>query len=203
MSKTVSRYSDAELNEFKALVEQKIEKTKEQVRLLQSQIIETTENLGEEFGGDWVDDSNTNSEVEMLNNMAIRQRKYLQDLKNALIRIKNKTYGVCMITGELIDKKRLKAVPTTTKSVAAKTHNKPSSFVRKGGDTQSKKASTRTKEKKVITRVIRKSNTAKLASDRIFEEEDEFPLVEDEILKENPEIDKSFTDFDELPDKEY
>lgn len=203
MSKTVSRYSDAELNEFKALVEQKIEKTEEQVRLLQSQIIETTQNLGEEFGGDWVDDSNTNSEVEMLNNMAIRQRKYLQDLKNALIRIKNKTYGVCMITGELIDKKRLKAVPTTTKSVAAKTHNKSSSFIRKGGETQSKKAGSKTKEKKVITRVIRKSNTARLTSDSIFEEEDEFPLAEDEILKENPEIDKSFTDFDELPDNEY
>ena len=108
-----------------------------------------------------------------------------------------------MITGELIDKKRLKAVPTTTKSVVAKMHNKSSSFVRKGGETQSKKAGSKTKEKKVITRVIRKSNAAKIASEKIFEEEGQFPLAEDEILKGNPEIDKSFTDFDEFPDNEY
>lgn len=200
MSQTVSKYSDAELQEFKALIEQKIEKTEEQIKLLQSQIVETTENLGEEFGGDWVDDSSTNSEVEMLNNMAIRQRKYLQDLKNAMIRIRNKTYGVCMITGELIDKKRLKAVPTTTKSVAAKMHNKVSSSKRQTGESDAKRNTSKSKEKKVITRIIRKSNTIKPNSSKIFEEEDEFPLAEDEILKENPEIDKSFTDFDELPD---
>ena len=200
MSQTVSKYSDAELQEFKALIEQKIEKTEEQIKLLQSQIVETTENLGEEFGGDWVDDSSTNSEVEMLNNMAIRQRKYLQDLKNAMIRIRNKTYGVCMITGELIDKKRLKAVPTTTKSVAAKMHNKVSSSKRQAGGFDAKRNTSKSKEKKVITRIIRKSNTIKPNSSKIFEEEDEFPLAEDEILKENPEIDKSFTDFDELPD---
>lgn len=116
-----ARYSDEELEEFRVLIEKKIAQTTEQLESLQSQILEISENTGDEHGGDWVDDSSINNDMEMLNNMAIRQRKYLQDLTNAEMRIKNKVYGICVITGELIDKRRLLAVPTTTKSLTAKT----------------------------------------------------------------------------------
>ena len=115
------RYSDEELEEFQVLIEKKLEQTEEQLKSLQDQIIEISENSSDEHGGDWVDDSSTNNDIEMLNNMAIRQRKYLEDLNNAMMRIRNKVYGVCVITGELIDKRRLLAVPTTTKSLTAKT----------------------------------------------------------------------------------
>ena len=117
----ITRYSDKDLEEFQILIEKKLEQTEEQLESLQSQIMEISENSSDDHGGDWVDDSATNNDIEMLNNMAIRQRKYLVDLNNALMRIKNKVYGVCLITGELIDKRRLLAVPTTTKSLTAKT----------------------------------------------------------------------------------
>lgn len=114
------KYNDSELQEFKTVIEKKLTKFQKQLETLQTQILETTENSGDEHGVDWVDDSTFNNHMEMLNNMAIRQRKYIQDLKNALIRIENKTYGICVVTGKLIDKKRLMAVPTTTKSLEAK-----------------------------------------------------------------------------------
>lgn len=117
----ITRYSDEDLEEFQALIQKKLDQTEEQLESLESQIMEISENSSDDHGGDWVDDSSTNNDIEMLNNMAIRQRKYLVDLNNAMMRIKNKVYGVCLITGELIDKRRLLAVPTTTKSLTAKT----------------------------------------------------------------------------------
>jgi RNA polymerase-binding transcription factor DksA len=115
------RYSDTELEEFRVVVEKKLELATEQLESLKEQIIEMSEKTGDDHGGDWVDDSSINNDMEMLNNMAIRQKKYVQDLNNALLRIKNKAYGICVVTGELIDKRRLMAVPTTTKSLSAKT----------------------------------------------------------------------------------
>lgn len=115
------RYSDAELEEFRVVVEKKLELATEQLESLKEQILEMSEKTGDDHGGDWVDDSSINNDMEMLNNMAIRQKKYVQDLNNALLRINNKAYGICVITGELIDKRRLMAVPTTTKSLSAKT----------------------------------------------------------------------------------
>lgn len=120
MENGIARYSDTELEEFKVLIETKLDRATTHLNGLQEQILEITENTSDEHGGDWVDDSSINNDVEMLNNMAIRQRMYIQDLENALVRIKNKTYGICSITGQLIDKRRLLAVPTTTKSLAAK-----------------------------------------------------------------------------------
>jgi RNA polymerase-binding transcription factor DksA len=167
MSNTVSKYSDADLAEFQALIESKIARTKEQVEMLQSQILEITENASDDFGGDWVDDSSTSSDVEMLNNMAIRQRKHLQDLKNAMVRIKNKTYGVCSITGELIDKKRLLAVPTTTKSAAAKNlANQPPVKPR---EEEKKRPKPIKGEKKVITKIIRKTNPATKPPEKTYQ----------------------------------
>lgn len=115
------RYSDTDLEEFRLLIEKKLDTAQEQLESLKEQILEMSEKTGDDHGGDWVDDSSINNDMEMLNNMAIRQKKYVQDLNNALLRIKNKAYGVCVITGELIDKRRLMAVPTTTKSLSAKT----------------------------------------------------------------------------------
>ena len=116
----IYRYSDQELEEFKEIIEKKLEKSQEELKYYEEQIFENTANGGDDHGGDWMDDSNINTEMEFLNDMAIRQRKLIQDLENALVRIKNKSYGICVITGELIDKKRLMVQPIATKSVAAK-----------------------------------------------------------------------------------
>lgn len=123
------RYSDEELEEFRILIEEKLEQAEEQLRKMDSQIQETTESASDAHGSDWMDDSSYNTDMEMLNKIAARQRKYVQDLKNALVRIYNKSYGICSVSGDLIDKRRLLAVPTTTKSVMAKSterKNKPS-----------------------------------------------------------------------------
>ncbi|MEL6660256.1 MAG: TraR/DksA family transcriptional regulator [Bacteroidota bacterium] len=117
----ITRYSDADLAEFQAIIEKKIEQTEQQLESLKDQIREISENTSDEHGGDWVDDSSISSDIEMLNNMALRQQKYLRDLNNAMLRIRNKVYGICVVTRELIDKRRLLAVPTTTKSLTAKT----------------------------------------------------------------------------------
>jgi len=116
-----SRYSDQELEEFKAIITDRLEKARAQLENIQEQIYEITENGGDEHGGDWVDDSGFNTDMELLNTMAIRQRKYIQDLENSLVRIRNKTYGICVISGNLIPLERLRAVPTTTKSLGVKT----------------------------------------------------------------------------------
>ena len=124
-SGTITRYSDAELAEFKAIIDKKLEKSKEEFEYLQQQILEITENSGDDHGGDWMDDSTTNNDMEFLNNMAIRQRKFIQDLENALVRIRNRSYGICSVTGKLIDKRRLMVVPTATKSVEVKNARPP------------------------------------------------------------------------------
>ncbi len=162
---TTARYSDADLEEFRVLVENKLDTANQELSYLQEQILEITENSGDDHGGDWMDDSSTNNDIEFLNNMAIRQRKYIQDLENALIRIKNKTYGICLTTGQLIEKRRLLAVPTATKSVEAKTAEaveapkKPAekpviSFEQL--EKLEKKEKTSTATPKIITKVIRK-----------------------------------------------
>ena len=119
-SNNTLRYSDRELVTFKEIIDAKLAKAKAQLLQLQTQIIEATQNSSDAHGADWMDDSSMNAELDMLNTMAIRQRKYKKEQENALIRIRNKVYGICIITGNLIDKRRLMAVPTTTKSVAAK-----------------------------------------------------------------------------------
>lgn len=172
----VIRYSDEELTEFKAVIDKKLEQAREQLQLLQDQILEITENSGDEHGGDWMDDSSTNSEVEMLNNMAIRQRKYIGDLENALIRIKNKTYGICTITGELIDKRRLLAVPTTTKSLSAKNEARKLEEERLiTGPTKTpyvKKREEKTSPK-IITKVLRKPKADKPSAVPSLDDDDE------------------------------
>ena len=117
---TITRYSDAELEEFKEIIDKKLARAQEELAYYEQQILEITENSGDDHGGDWMDDSSTNNDMEFLNNMAIRQRKLIQDLENALVRIRNKSYGICVVTGKLIDKRRLKVQPIATKSVEVK-----------------------------------------------------------------------------------
>jgi len=210
MSSTVVRYSDAELEEFKQIIMGKYEKAKEQLRSLQEQILEITENTSDEHGGDWVDDSSINNEVEMLNNMAIRQRMYLKELENALIRIKNKSYGICTITGKLIDKKRLMAVPTTTKSLEGKANEpgrKTESEGPKRRPSRGKKKAGTPKERKVITKVIRKSsNPAPRPVIDDDDEDDDLGFDDKNVYYGDDEDDDNMTDsmgdLDDFADKD-
>lgn len=206
-----ARYSDQELKEFKVLIDKKLEHAKEQLQNLQDQILEITENSGDEHGGDWVDDSSTNTEVEMLNTMAIRQRKFIADLENALIRIKNKTYGICVISGELIDKRRLLAVPTTTKSLSAKTEqNKQEegkTTTRLNQNPYVKKDPAKKAPKKIITKVIKKSGgTAKPVAPKLDDddEDDDYgfgsDLDDDLDLKITKNISTEDLDLDDIAD---
>lgn len=116
------RYSDAELAEFKALIKQKIEKAQEQ--------LEIYKNAYKNDGNNGTDDTSPTFKAfeegsetmskEANSQLAIRQEKFIRDLKNALMRIENKTYGVCRVTGKLIAKERLKLVPHATLSIEAK-----------------------------------------------------------------------------------
>ncbi len=114
------RYSDEELQEFKVLIDEKLVKAQEELDFTQKQIDELNENGFNQQGGDWYDDSTAHTDLELLQRMAARQQRHIQDLKNALLRIQNKTYGICIITGQLIDKNRLRLVPHATKSIDGK-----------------------------------------------------------------------------------
>ncbi len=117
-NKSRNRYSDKELAKFKIIVEEKLAKTIIERDKIEKEIYEMNTNESNRF--DSIDESNLSSERDYLIKMAERQERFVLDLKNALLRIQNKTYGVCVVTGELIDKKRLSAVPHTTKSMKAK-----------------------------------------------------------------------------------
>jgi RNA polymerase-binding transcription factor DksA len=88
--------------------------------MTQRQIADLNENGFNQQGGDWYDDSTAHTDLEMLQRMSQRQLRYVTDLQNALLRIHNKTYGICSITGKLIDKSRLRLVPHATKSIDGK-----------------------------------------------------------------------------------
>ncbi len=184
MTNSVVRYSDAELAEFKALIEKKLEKAQEQFKMLQEQILEITENSSDEHGGDWVDDSSINNDVEMLNNMAIRQRMYMRELENALVRIRNRSYGICAVTGELIDKRRLMAVPTTTKSLAAKTLQQRPTLRERAREERPASGKKKATPPKVITKIIRKSAQN---SPKPISSDDGDDLFDDDLLFEEDE----------------
>jgi RNA polymerase-binding transcription factor DksA len=116
---TITRYSDEDLEMFKKVIELKLEKANTDFSFLYDQIQNISEVMSDD--SDLMDETSNNSELEMLHTMSTRQHLYIQDLKNALLRIQNKSYGICVISGVLIDKLRLLAVPTTTKSLEAKT----------------------------------------------------------------------------------
>jgi len=116
------RYSDADLVEFKGIIEAKIEKSKIDIELLKEAYMNDHNNGTEDTSPTFkaFDEGSQTMSKERNMQLAIRQEKFIRDLKNALARIENKTYGVCRVLGKLISKERLKIVPHATLSIEAK-----------------------------------------------------------------------------------
>ncbi|MGV3460807.1 MAG: TraR/DksA family transcriptional regulator [Flavobacterium sp.] len=116
------RYSDADLAEFKELISKKIEKAKADLDLIKSAYMNDLNNGTDDTSPTFkaFEEGSETMSKEANSQLAIRQEKFIRDLKNALIRIENKTYGVCKVTGKLINKERLKLVPHATMSIEAK-----------------------------------------------------------------------------------
>ncbi|MEM9528088.1 MAG: TraR/DksA C4-type zinc finger protein [Bacteroidota bacterium] len=113
----MERYSDADLAKFAERIKSEYALAKSELQSLRDQVSELSETMSEGFGADMGEDSSSVSQMELLNEQVLRKRDAVQALQNAMLRIKNKVYGVCSVTGKLIDRQRLDAVPTTTKSV--------------------------------------------------------------------------------------
>lgn len=116
------RYSDADLAEFKELIKEKIIKAQHDLELIKSAYMNDHNNGTDDTSPTFkaFDEGSEVMSKESNSQLAIRQEKFIRDLKNALIRIENKTYGVCRVTGKLIAKERLKLVPHATLSIEAK-----------------------------------------------------------------------------------
>lgn len=121
-NKEKTRYSDSELLEFKELITKKIAEAKEDLALLNGELSHSDENGTDDTSRTFnmMEDGAETLSREMNAQKAARQEKFIQNLNNALIRIENKTYGVCRVTGKLINKKRLELVPHATLSIEAK-----------------------------------------------------------------------------------
>lgn len=113
-----TRYSDEELAMFEKIIDQKLLTSKEQLEYYLSQLRGTGDDTDAKVRG--LDDGIISRENQITQNMAARQKKYIQHLENAKLRVMNKVYGVCRQTGKLISKERLKAVPHATLSIEAK-----------------------------------------------------------------------------------
>lgn len=115
------RYSDTELNEFRELIQKKLDTAKKELAYLQGLITRKDES-GDLDEGRYMtmEDGSMSMEREQLSQMASRQIQFIDHLEKALMRIENKTYGICRVTGKLIDKARLRAVPHATLSIEAK-----------------------------------------------------------------------------------
>src|SRR5246127_3269086 len=117
-----TRYSDAELQEFKELILEKLRIAKEELNSLASSLSSPNANGTDDTAGTYktLEDGSATLEKESINQLAARQKKFIEQLEAALVRIENKTYGICRETGKLIQKERLRAVPHTTLSMEAK-----------------------------------------------------------------------------------
>lgn len=120
------RFSDKDLGKFKVLIEEKIEKAKSHLELLKSSYMNDGNNGTDDTSPTFkaFEEGSKTMSKEANTQLAIRQEKFIRDLKNALLRIENKTYGVCRVTGKLINKKRLMLVPHATLSIEAKNMQK-------------------------------------------------------------------------------
>jgi RNA polymerase-binding transcription factor DksA len=116
------RYSDVELGEFRELIMKKLDAAKKELNYLQGLITRKDEMGGDDTDNRYMtmEDGSMSMEREQLSQMASRQITFIDHLEKALMRIENKTYGICRVTGKLIDKARLKAVPHATLSIEAK-----------------------------------------------------------------------------------
>jgi RNA polymerase-binding transcription factor DksA len=116
------RYSDKDLAEFKVLLLDKIEKAEHDLELIKSAYMNDHDNGTDDTSPTFkaFEEGSATMSKEANSALAIRQEKFIRDLKNAIIRIENKTYGVCRVTGKLINPERLKLVPHATLSIEAK-----------------------------------------------------------------------------------
>ena len=127
MKKGVSkRYSDVELGRFKKLILKKMDSAKEDLKLLKDSYSNASSNGTDDTYSSFksFEEGSQTLSKESNTMLAARQEKFIRDLKNALIRVENKTYGICRETGKLISKKRLMLVPHATLSIEAKNKSK-------------------------------------------------------------------------------
>ncbi len=119
---TKERFTDAELEEFKILIQQKINKSQNDLDLIKSAYMNNGNNGTDDTSPTFkaFEEGSETMSKEANSALAIRQEKFIRDLKNALVRIQNKTYGICRVTGKRIAKERLKLVPHATLSIEAK-----------------------------------------------------------------------------------
>ena len=117
-----TRYSDVELKEFKDLLLDKLASAKEELNALATSLSSPNANGTDDTAGTYktLEDGSATLEKEQMNQLAARQKKFIEQLEAALVRIENKTYGICRETGKLIPKERLRAVPHTTLTMEAK-----------------------------------------------------------------------------------
>jgi DnaK suppressor protein len=117
-----NRYNDEALQEFKGLIEMKIAKAQHDLELIRSAYMNDGNNGTDDTAPTFkaFEEGSVTMSKEANTQLALRQEKFIRDLKNALIRIENKTYGVCRVTGKLINKERLRLVPHATLSIEAK-----------------------------------------------------------------------------------
>ncbi len=117
-----NRYTDAELVEFKELIQQKLDKAREDYEILKSAITQSESNDTQDTSPTFkvLEEGAATLSKEEAGRLATRQAKFIQHLQGALVRIENKTYGICRETGKLISKERLRAVPHATLCIEAK-----------------------------------------------------------------------------------
>jgi RNA polymerase-binding transcription factor DksA len=118
----MTRYSDGDLAEFKEIIQKKIQKAQADLDLIKSAYMNDLNNGTDDTSPTFkaFEEGSETMSKEANSQLAIRQEKFIRDLKNALFRVENKTYGVCKVTGKLISKERLLIVPHATMSIEAK-----------------------------------------------------------------------------------
>ena len=118
----IARYSDADLAEFKELILKKINKAQSDLDLIKSAYMNDLNNGTDDTSPTFkaFEEGSETMSKEANSQLAIRQEKFIRDLKNALFRVENKTYGVCKVSGKLISKERLMIVPHATMSMESK-----------------------------------------------------------------------------------
>jgi DnaK suppressor protein len=117
-----TRYSESDLQEFKGILLAKLRSAKDELNSLATSLSSPNANGTDDTSGTYktLEDGSATLEKEQINQLAARQKKFIEQLEAALVRIENKTYGVCRETGKLIPMERLRAVPHTTLSMEAK-----------------------------------------------------------------------------------
>ena len=117
-----NRYSDKELEEFRDIIIKKLEEARKELTTLQAQLTAANDHGTDDTASTFkmLEDGSDSLAKEEAGQLASRQKKFIEQLENAMVRIENKTYGICRVTGKLIPKERLRAVPHTTQSIEAK-----------------------------------------------------------------------------------